>query len=59
MRLHGEELWSDELIGGNPEEDAIVVGDESDMTVAVEDLVAGASRLGRTGRRRPLRGSVP
>ncbi|VVA11789.1 PREDICTED: heat [Prunus dulcis] len=35
-----EELWSDELIGGNPEEDVIVVGDESDIDVALEDLVA-------------------
>ncbi|TQD85491.1 hypothetical protein C1H46_028959 [Malus baccata] len=35
-----EELWSDDLIGGNPEEEAAAVGDESEVDVEVEDLVA-------------------
>ncbi|TQE11123.1 hypothetical protein C1H46_003129 [Malus baccata] len=35
-----EELWSDDLIGGNPEEEVIVVGDESEIDVEADDLVA-------------------
>lgn len=40
-----EELWSEELIEGNPEEE-VVVGNESEIDVEVEDLVADPSEWG-------------
>ncbi|KAM5566060.1 heat shock factor protein HSF30 [Rosa sericea] len=40
-----EDLWSDELIGGNPEEE-VVVGNDSEIDVEVEDLVADPSEWG-------------
>ncbi|XP_048444220.1 heat shock factor protein HSF30-like [Pyrus x bretschneideri] len=42
-----EELWSDDLIGGNPEEEAVVVGDESEIDVEVDDLVAEPADWGK------------
>nr|ARN61024.1 heat shock transcription factor protein 2 [Fragaria x ananassa] len=40
-----EDLWSEELIGGNPEEE-VVVGNDSEIDVEVEDLVADPSEWG-------------
>lgn len=40
-----EELWSEELIEGNPEEE-VVVGNESEIDVEVEDLVSDPSEWG-------------
>lgn len=40
-----DHLWSDELIGGNPEEE-VVVGNDSEIDVEVEDLVADPSEWG-------------
>ncbi|XP_062024645.1 heat shock factor protein HSF30 isoform X2 [Rosa rugosa] len=40
-----DHLWSDELIGGNPEEE-VVVGNDSEIDVEVEGLVADPSEWG-------------
>lgn len=35
-----DELWTEDLVAGYPEEEAIIVGDQSEADVEVEDLIA-------------------